>query len=235
VPPVLSVLHLSKSYGDQPVLADVSLTLDAGDILAITGSNGSGKSTLLQCLLGHDTFDSGEVLLFDRPYNPESQQARAAVAAALGSDDAFLDLTTREHLEFVARAHGNGEPGSLIDQVLMDLGLDGVADHFPRALSQGQRRRLGLAGSLIRPRELLVLDEPEQNLDRRGRGWLAQRLLAEAADGVAVLLSSHDPDLVSTVADFVLELDWIDDTDADSGPGTLGPDIGPTGADRDGR
>lgn len=64
-----------------------------------------------------------------------------------------------------ARAHGDADPEALIDSVLADLGLAGVADRFPFALSQGQRRRLGLAACFVRPRKLLVLDEPEQNLD----------------------------------------------------------------------
>lgn len=78
--------------------------------------------------------------------------------------------------------------------------------NWPGTLSQGQRRRLALALALVRPHRVLVLDEPEQRLDTDGRTWLAGRLTVEKADGVAILLVSHDQGLVDAVADRVIEL-----------------------------
>lgn len=69
-----------------------------------------------------------------------------------------------------------------------------MADRFPFVLSQGQRRRMGLAACFVRPHRLLVLDEPEQNLDRRGRAWLADTIRAERRAGVSVLMACHDQD-----------------------------------------
>src|SRR6266545_1005247 len=89
---------------------------------------------------------------------------------------------------------------------LTELGLDGARDQLPATLSSGQRRRLALASCFVRPRRLLVLDEPEQRLDTRGRAWLADRLRAEKAAGTAVLMASHDPDLVDAVANVRIEL-----------------------------
>lgn len=87
------------------------------------------------------------------------------------------------------------------DRVLHELRLRPAADRMPATLSSGQRRRLSLAACLVRPRRLLVLDEPEQRLDADGRAWLAGWLRAERASGVAVLFASHDAGLVDGVAD----------------------------------
>jgi len=145
------------------------------------------------------------------PRSTPAPQVRAAVATGLGGGDVFLELTVREHLEFVARAHGDPAPDRVVDQVLDELALARVADHFPFALSQGQQRRLGLAACFVRPRELLILDEPEQNLDVQGREWLAEKVLAESMAGVGVIISSHDPALTERVADLDLELAFLDD------------------------
>lgn len=209
--PVVEAVHVSKSFGEVPVLDDVSLTVEPGEVLVVHGANGTGKTTLLRCLAGWDRFDSGEVFFRGGGWNPGSREFRAAVACGLGGGDQFLDLTVREHLEFVARGHGDARPDALISAVLEELALTRVADRFPYALSQGQRRRLGLAACFVRPRALLILDEPEQNLDVRGRDWLAERLLAEREAGVAVIVTSHDPGLIDAVADLEMVLEFLDE------------------------
>lgn len=90
--------------------------------------------------------------------------------------------------------------------MLAELGLEPARDQLPATLSSGQRRRLALASCFVRPRRLLVLDEPEQRLDVRGRAWLAQRLLREKATGTAVLMASHDTELIDAVADRRIEI-----------------------------
>jgi len=199
--PVLELRAVSKSYGDSPVLDNVSFSIERGEVVALTGSNGSGKSTLLRCIVGWDEPDSGVVLFQGKPYQDSLPQVRAAVALALGAGDEFVDLTVREHLDFMARAHGDDTPDAVIDEVIADLGLQKLQDRFPFTLSQGQRRRLGLASCFVRPRHFLILDEPEQNLDVQGREWLAAKILSERRAGVSVLMACHDEDLVGQVAD----------------------------------
>jgi len=215
--PVLELRAVSKAYGDDLVVSDVSFTVEPAEVVTLVGPNGSGKSTVLQCAVGWQLPTSGEVLFDGLPYRDQRAKTRAAVAVALGAGADFPGLTVREHLELMARAHGDGEPGVLVASVLAELDLTPVAEHFPFALSQGQRRRLGLASCLVRPRRLLVLDEPEQNLDRRGRAWLAERLDAERRAGVAVLMACHDAALVDAVADSEVEFrfDWSDGDGAD--------------------
>ncbi|MFF0153381.1 ATP-binding cassette domain-containing protein [Micromonospora sp. NPDC005203] len=200
----LSVRGLSRNFGDLVVLDDVSFTLPAGRIAVVLGPNGSGKTTLLRCVVGADRPDAGEVLVQGRRADETDPQVRALVAAALDDIDFFPDLSVVEHLELVAYAHGsNAEP---VEEVLAELGLEPARDQLPVTLSSGQRRRLALASCFVRPRRVLILDEPEQRLDVRGRQWLAERLLRERAAGTAVLLASHDPELIDAVVDERIEI-----------------------------
>jgi ABC-2 type transport system ATP-binding protein len=90
--------------------------------------------------------------------------------------------------------------------LLDDVGLLAAADQLPGSLSSGQRRRLALATALVRPRKLLVLDEPEQRLDTAGVEWLAERLKEEKKAGTSILFASHDKTLVDAVADSTVAL-----------------------------
>ncbi len=121
----------------------------------------------------------------------------------------YPDLTVRDHLELVAVAHGVADPRPWIDQVLADRRLTDHADQLPSALSSGQTQALHLAAALVRPRDLLVLDEPEQRLDPASRTRLGALLLRGETDddGVAVLLATHQAELVHAVADHVVVLE----------------------------
>ncbi|SIM64733.1 heme ABC exporter ATP-binding protein CcmA [Micromonospora cremea] len=200
----LSVRGLSRNFGNLVVLDDVSFTLQAGRIAVVLGPNGSGKTTLLRCVVGADRPDAGEVRVQGRRADETDPQVRALMAAALDDIDFFPDLSVVEHLELVAYAHGgNAEP---VEEVLAELGLEPARDQLPVTLSSGQRRRLALASCFVRPRRVLILDEPEQRLDVRGRQWLADRLRREREAGTAVLLASHDPELIDAVVDERIEI-----------------------------
>lgn len=200
----LAVRGLSRRFGKLVVLDDVHFSLDAGQIGVVVGPNGSGKTTLLRCVVGADRPDDGEVLVNGRRCYETDPEMRAIIAAALDDIDFFPDMSVIEHLELVAYAHGgSAEP---VEEVLTELGLEVARDQLPATLSSGQRRRLALASCFVRPRRLLILDEPEQRLDVRGRDWLADRLLREKAAGTAVLMASHDAGLIEKVADARIEI-----------------------------
>ena len=198
---MLEVGDLGKSYGGEPVFTGLRFAVAAGEAVAIEGRNGSGKSTLLKCLVGAETQDTGEVLVDGVVRDEASASFRALTASLLDDADFFPDVSVLEHLRLVAWLHGTPEPGRVVLDVLDELGLAEVRDQLPPTLSSGQRHRLGLAACFVRPRGLLVLDEPEQRLDVQGRTWLRERLKAEKAAGVAVVFASHDRDLVKAVAD----------------------------------
>ena len=201
---VLTVSGLTRRFGPLTVLDGISFSLPAGQIMVVTGPNGAGKTTLLRCIVGADRPDGGEVLFRGRAFEETDPDVRASVAVALDDMGFFPDLSVREHLELLSFAHGGD--GASVPGILTELRLDDARDQLPVTLSSGQRRRLALASCFVRPRRLLVLDEPEQRLDVEGRAWLAERLLREKAEGTAVLMASHDPDLVERVADLRIEI-----------------------------
>ncbi len=181
--------------------APLSFTLRPGKAVALVGPNGSGKSTVLRAVLGLLAPMSGTVTVLGSPVDERSADFRRAVASVLDDDAWFPALTVGEHLDLVARGHGVVDAETVVDELLEDFGLWDEAVSLPTALSSGQRRRLLLASAFARPRALLVLDEPEQRLDTSMREALTARLLAEKAAGVAVLMATHDPELVLAVAD----------------------------------
>ena len=203
---VLRVKALRHSFGELHVLRDVNLSLRSGQICAVTGPNGAGKTTMLRCVAGTIKPDAGQILLLGQAVDEADPHIRAAIASVLDDIDFFPDLSVAEHLELMAYTHATPDPVTVVEGMLSALSLDGARDQVPPTLSSGQRRRLALASCFVRPRRLLVLDEPEQRLDSLGREWLTAQLRREKRTGAAVLMASHDPELVDAVADVRLAI-----------------------------
>ena len=206
-PPLLRVRGLHRRFGDLDVITDLDLDVEAGRALAITGPNGSGKSTALRCIAGADQPTDGTIELDGATLDERSPAVRRDLAVVMDDMSFFPDLSVVEHLDLLARAHRIEDGEGVVDAVLADVGLLAQAGQLPGTLSSGQRRRLALATAFVRPRRLLILDEPEQRLDAGGLAWLAERLNTEKRDGLGILLVSHDTSLVDAVADEVLALE----------------------------
>ncbi len=196
---VLKVDKLSKAYGPNVIVEGFNLQVRAGEAVALTGRNGAGKSTVLRCLVGAERPDEGSVEVLGVRMNESSAEIRRNVATVIDDLDFFPDLSVVEHLDLLARAHGLANPDDLVDEVLDEVQLVPQAGQLPATLSSGQRRRLALATAFVRPRRLLVLDEPEQRLDVEGVAWLGQRLKEELKDGLAIVLASHEPTLLAAI------------------------------------
>jgi len=203
---VVKVSGLTKRFGDFTVLDGLDLDVHPGEAVALTGRNGAGKSTLLRILVGADQPDEGTVEVCGEPMFETSAAIRRSMAVVIDDLDFFPDLSVVEHLDLLARAHGLADPDPVVDEVLHEVQLVAQSGQLPGTLSSGQRRRLALATAFVRPRKLLVLDEPEQRLDVEGVHWLAQRLVEEREDGLAIIFASHEPHLVETVATRTLTL-----------------------------
>ena len=173
----------------------------------MVGPNGAGKSTVLHTLVGLLPVLGGTVEFDGRPVDERSAGFRRDVVAVLDDDAFFPSLTGREHLLLTARGHGVRDAEHVVAAEVEAFGLADRADALPTALSSGQRRRLALAAAFVRPARLMVLDEPERRLDAGMRQRLAARLAGVRDTGVAVLLASHDAEVVRTVADTVLVVD----------------------------
>ena len=196
---VLQVENLKKGYGPVTIVEGFSMKVHAGEAVALTGRNGAGKSTVLRCLVGADRPDDGTVTVKGVKVSETNPNIRRDVATVIDDLDFFPDLSVVEHLDLLARAHGLVDPDALVDEVLEEVQLVPQAGQLPSTLSSGQRRRLALATAFVRPRSLLVLDEPEQRLDVEGVEWLGRRLKAELEGGLAIVLASHEPALLQAI------------------------------------
>ena len=209
VPPVLRAKEVLVGYGESvesAVCPPISVTLAAGRSLAIIGANGTGKSTFLRAVAGLLQPLRGRVDVFGREVDEREAAFRANVATVLDEDSYFPSLTVREHLLLLARGHGVTHVSELVTELLEEFGLTDRERAVPTALSSGQRRRLLLAAACVRPRRLLLLDEPEQRLDAGMRDRLAERLVAETQAGGSVIMATHDPVLVERASTRVLLL-----------------------------
>jgi ABC-2 type transport system ATP-binding protein len=205
--PLLALTGVSRSYGERRALSPIDLGLFAGQCVAVLGANGSGKSTLLRIAAGRDMPTTGRVSYGGRGLAEDDPVVRTEIAVVGDMASAYPDLTVREHLQLVAVAHGAGRGADdLVDRALTECRLSDHGSALPGSLSSGQLQSLHLAAVLVRPRRVMVLDEPEQRLDPAARRWLAGLLRAEKQGGAAVLMATHHTELAASVADHVVVL-----------------------------
>ncbi|MFZ2625604.1 MAG: ABC transporter ATP-binding protein [Propionibacterium sp.] len=204
---VLKISNLVKKYGEHTVLSGFNLDAHESEAIALTGRNGSGKSTVLRCIVGSDKPTEGTIEVLGVKAKDTDPEFRRNVATVIDDLDFFPDLSVVEHLDLLARAHGLEDTDELVDSILEEVQLVPQSGQLPGTLSSGQRRRLALATAFVRPKRLLVLDEPEQRLDQEGIAWLGQRLRHEKDDnGLCIIMASHEPSLVAAVGARVVRL-----------------------------
>jgi ABC-2 type transport system ATP-binding protein len=206
--PAVQVDGLVAGYGSTPVLSGVGLLVPAGSGVCVTGENGIGKSTLLRCVAGLQRPDDGETRVFGgRPGS--TPDFWRAVVTTVEPPTWYPGLTAREHAELVCRAHGQDPEAAGIDDALARFGLTTHRDAIPASLSSGQKQRLTLALALLRPSSLLILDEPEQRLDRDGRALVAELLTDYLKTGGSILMASHDDDFAAASGTEITTMDSL--------------------------
>ena len=188
--------------GRVSVLESVSLRLEAGQSLALTGESGSGKSTLLHIAAGLDRADSGRVLLAGQDMSALNDTGRAAlrrghVGLIFQQFNLVPSLNVAANLALQARLAGRAEAGR-IDALAQRLGLEGLMARYPEQLSGGQQQRVAIGRCLAARPALVLADEPTGNLDEAtGDAVLDLMLELTRADGVALLLVTHSPRLAA--------------------------------------
>ncbi|WP_406283587.1 ATP-binding cassette domain-containing protein [Embleya sp. NBC_00896] len=194
---------LSKRYGRDRLAVDgLDLTVPAGSVFGFLGPNGSGKTTTIRMLLGLIRPTGGSVTLLDGPMPGAVGQVLPRVGALIEGPAHYGFLTGRQNLDRLDAADPTSDPRTRkarVDEALGKVGLTAVSGRKAGAYSLGMKQRLGIASALLRPRDLLVLDEPTNGLDPQGMREIRALIRALAADGTTVFLSSHLLDEIEQV------------------------------------
>jgi len=198
--PAIQVAGLRKKFGSVMAVEDVSFTVSYGRITGFLGPNGAGKTTTLRIILGLIRPDAGTAVIAGRPY-PDLPSPASTVGALL-EVAAHPGRTGRDHLRVLAAAIGL--PNLQADQLLDRVGLASASRQRAGRYSLGMQQRLGLAAALLGDPDILILDEPANGLDPQGIRWLRDLLRILAAQGRAVLVSSHILAEVAQIADDIV-------------------------------
>ncbi|HEX4109003.1 MAG TPA: ABC transporter ATP-binding protein [Solirubrobacteraceae bacterium] len=194
--PVLAAEGIVKRYGDREALGGVSLAVDAGERIALIGANGAGKTTLLSILAGVQQATAGEIGLSPREVGWVPQQPAV-----------YSRLTVRENLSLFARLERVGDPDGAVERMLEQTGLRDREDEELGRLSGGNRQRVNIAVGLLAEPAVVLLDEPSSSLDPGQRERLWAFVDALAAEGTAVIFSTHNVVEVERHSDRVLLLE----------------------------
>jgi ABC-2 type transport system ATP-binding protein len=189
---LVEIRSLALRIEGVPVLHDVRLSLEHGQIYGLIGPNGAGKSTTIATVLGLLAPDGGTVRVFGEDPRGGDPWLRERVGALLEHEGLYDWMSGVEYLHFFAQLHGYGHDRPALEECLGQVGLDEAASKRIGSYALGMRQRLGLARALLGEPTLLILDEPTNGLDPRGRREVHDILLnLSASRGVGVLLCTH--------------------------------------------
>ena len=189
-PDALRATGLVKDFDGTRAVDGVDLRVAAGEVRGVLGPNGAGKTTLLRMLFGLIAADRGQIELLGRPLDADRPVALEGTAGFVEAPAFYPYLSGRANLELLARLDGAGARGR-IERALQRVSLQDRAEDRVSGYSTGMRQRLGIAASLLRAPRLLLLDEPSSGLDPAGVRDVWELVRELAADGAAVVLSSH--------------------------------------------
>jgi energy-coupling factor transport system ATP-binding protein len=205
-PPIVTLYHVTTSFERRTVLDEIDLEIRPGELVALMGRNGSGKTTLVRSIIGFHRPASGRILVAGR-------DATRADPADLAADVGYLPQrptallfreTVRDELTFTLK--NRRRPGLDPDRLLADLDLSHLADRHPRDLSVGEQERVAIAAILVGAPRVLLLDEPTRGMDYLRKRALADLLNRLRQQGTAILVATHDVELVAALATRVVLL-----------------------------
>jgi ABC-2 type transport system ATP-binding protein len=204
-PPILQLEDVTRRRAGRTAVSRLNLQLEAGQVLGLLGVNGAGKSTTLAMIAGALTPDSGVIRIQGNDFLDHPELARQAIGWLPEGAPLWPELTVREHLLAHGRLRGlkGANLNQACDAIIQKLELTDLQRRLAGVLSQGQRQRLGLACALLHRPALLVLDEPANALDPVQVVALRNLLRELAANGTAVILSTHQLTEVTAVCDRV--------------------------------
>ena len=198
---MIEAVRVTKRYGTTLAVDDLSFTVPDGQVTGFLGPNGAGKSTTMRLTIGLDAPTSGRITINGRNYT-EMRFPLHEVGALLEAKAIHPGRSARNHLRWLAAS--NGIKPSRVDEVLERVGLASVARRRAGSFSLGMGQRLGIAAALLGDPGVLLLDEPVNGLDPEGILWVRHLLRSLAAEGRAILVSSHLMNEIALTADHLV-------------------------------
>ncbi len=210
---MIEFFHVSKSYNGRPALLDVSLTIEKGEFVFLTGASGAGKTTLLRLIFCADAPDEGQILVNNRNLLHLKRSAVPLLRRTMGF--VFQDfrlLPKKTVFENVALAlKVGGVPEGVLrvktTETLAAVGLEHKLNALPLALSAGEQQRVCLARAIVNDPQVLLADEPTGNLDAELSGEILELMKTVNARGTTVLLATHNRDLLHRLRRRVVRLE----------------------------
>lgn len=209
----IEIRKLGRDFAGVAAVDEVSFTAEAGKITALIGPNGAGKTTLINLMSGHLKPSRGDVLLGEKPVTGLAPHRRAqiGVSRTFQHSRVFHDMSVMENVmlgQHAAKLRGRREQHSAARTALRHFGLEEVSHRAAENLSHGEQRRVELARALVPMPRVLLLDEPAAGLSGEERSRLKEDLLSIVSPDLAIVLVEHDLELVMSLADFVIVVDF---------------------------
>ena len=202
--PVIEVHDLTKTYGAVTAVAGLSFDVRRGEVLGLVGPNGAGKTTTLRSLCGIINPTGGAIRVAGHDLRLDGPSAKAHLAFIPDEPQLFDYLTVEEHLRFTGRLYGVADAPARIPALLEEMELTEKRSVLPLELSRGMRQKLAIACGLLHRPAALILDEPLTGLDPAGIRRMRATIASRAAEGAAVVLSSHLLHLVEALCTSLL-------------------------------
>ena len=202
----ITVAHVTKRYGAQKALDDVSFEIGAGEVVGFLGPNGAGKSTMMKVLTGFIPPSDGEASVCGHSVAGEPMAVRRCIGYLPEHTPLYTDLYVREYLEFVGGIHGVKGLKDRVKEMIAAVGLEREQHKRIGALSKGYRQRVGLAQAMIHDPEVLILDEPTSGLDPNQLAEV-RGLIRDLGREKTVMLSTHIMQEVEAICDRVIIID----------------------------
>ncbi|WP_116124473.1 ATP-binding cassette domain-containing protein [Lewinella sp. IMCC34183] len=203
---MVTVTNLTKTYGEQRAVDDISFTARSGEVLGFLGPNGAGKTTTMKILTCYLSQSSGTAEVCGHDVQEDSLAVRRCVGYLPEHNPLYPDMYVREYLKFAADANGIRRPRARIDELVTMTGLEREANKQIGALSKGYRQRVGLAQALLHDPEVLILDEPTSGLDPNQLAEIRQ-LIRRLGQEKTVIFSTHIMQEVQAICDRVVIID----------------------------
>lgn len=199
----IEVSHLSKFYGEQAAVNDISFSIKKGEIVGFLGPNGAGKSTTMKVITGFIPATSGEVKVCGLTVDMDNLDTRRKIGYLPENNPLYLDMYVREYLEFVGKIYHVPNLKARVDQMIEQVGLEVEQNKQIGMLSKGYRQRVGLAQAIIHNPEVLILDEPTSGLDPNQLVEIRE-LIKQIGKEKTVMLSTHIMQEVKAICDRII-------------------------------